>query len=312
MGMLMSVAYILRQLIRHGQKPLVYPSAFDPHPRSIESPSYYGLNFEDIELKTSDNVTLRCFLIKQPVSRALRGNDDAQPINARATVIMFHGNGMNHGDILEGAKQFFKLKCNVLTVSYRGYGFSEGVPSEKGLRIDSSTALEYVLHDEKLSKIPVVLYGQSLGGAVAIDLASREPSKISALIVENTFTSLPDIVRGWPYIGRFAFICTQKWDSASKISKIPTSVPILMLSGSKDEVVPTRHMHSLWALAHNRGKDAENYTSPEKDTFKSFPKGYHPDTYIQPGYWTTVQDFLQQVLGNILQLCRALKCRKCF
>lgn len=84
----------------------------------LVTPSDYDLPYDDINIQTSDKVTLRCYLIEC---------EDPQ-----ATVMMFHGNAMDHSSLLYQAKQFHDLDCNVLTVSYRGFGDSEGVPSEKG------------------------------------------------------------------------------------------------------------------------------------------------------------------------------------
>jgi len=148
----------------------------------------------------------------------------------------------------------------VLTVSYRGFGESEGVPSEKGLQRDAQAALDFVAQDEQLSKLPLIVYGLSLGGAVAIDVTSRNPHKVSALILENTFTSIPDIVRAWPIIGRLSFACTQRWNSASKLSKIPPTLPILFCSGRKDSVVPPEHMDNLWRMSQQRGRKAVRKT----------------------------------------------------
>ncbi|EDR02626.1 uncharacterized protein LACBIDRAFT_308313 [Laccaria bicolor S238N-H82] len=265
------------------------------HFTDIELPSTLKLPYTDVELQTPDNVVLRCFLIRQ-----------AQLSSSFATVIMFHGNGMNHGDVLEAAHEFYILGCNVLTVSYRGYGNSTGSPSEKGLKIDAQTALDHILSDPSLSNIPIIIFGQSLGGAVAIDLASRNYSKVSALIIENTFTSLPDVIRGWPYIGVFSFLCTQKWKSASKIPWIPPTLPILMLSSLLDEVIPEKHMRNLWKIASVRGKPksagwwrkarpVETWVPPQKDLFQSFPNGHHTDTYIQEGYWKGVQEFFDNL-----------------
>ncbi|TFK31593.1 Alpha/Beta hydrolase protein [Crucibulum laeve] len=299
----MSLSQFLFAILRHGQKFLVYPSAFVDHPRDVTLPSEIGLQYEEVELRTSDKVILRCFLMRYTSSATEDNlqNQDSTKSLPRATIIMFHGNGMNHGDTVESAEQFVQRQYNVLTLSYRGYGHSEGSPSEKGLRIDAQTALNYVLGESSLSQTPVILYGQSPGGAVAIDLASRNPSKIHALIVENTFTSLPNVVRDWPYVGNFSFICSQKWNSASKLPRMPTSLPILMLSGDRDEVVPKEHMHKLWDQASIRCKNTgktkrkENaaYSPPQKDMFKSFPYGSHASTYVQPGYWETVAEFLQ-------------------
>jgi len=218
-------------------------------------------------------------------------------VSSRGSVIMFHGNGMNYGDCVWGAAHMVKMGYTVLMLSYRGYAHSDGLPSEKGLQIDAKAALDYLLADNELSQKPIILYGQSLGGAVAIDLASRNPSKINALIVENTFTSLPDVVRGWPIIGIFSFICLQKWNSASKLPRIPKTLPILMLSGDMDQVVPRKHMHTLWKIATKRGKDSNEQSdvSPSKDVFKSFTYGSHADTVYHVGYWPAVEEFLDSL-----------------
>jgi pimeloyl-ACP methyl ester carboxylesterase len=193
-----------------------------------------------------------------------------------------------------------------LLVSYRGYANSDGVPSEKGLQRDAQAALDYLTTNEVFSSTPIIVYGQSLGGAVATDLILRNPTKISAVILENTFRSLPQVVRGWPYIGWLSFACVQKWNSASKVPNIPSSIPILMLSGACDEVVPQDHMFHLWNLVKKRHVNKTSSSSssstsstvspPSKDMFKEFEKGGHADTCIQPGYWEAIQLFLDNVL----------------
>lgn len=145
--------------------------------------------------------------------------------------------------------------------------------------------------------------------------------QISALIVSNTFTSIPDIVRTWPIIGAFSFLCHQKWNSAAKIHRIPTTTPILMLSGRCDEVVPAKLMDKLWALAEKRGekqksrwwhrKKSETITAapaPINDVFRAFEAGNHckpqsslgydlfscfvGGTVDLPPYWEAVGDFI--------------------
>lgn len=115
---------------------------------------------------------------------------------------------------------------------------------------------------------------------MAIDLTSRNPTKISALIIENTFTSLPDIVHGWPIIGVISFLCHQRWNSAAKIVRIPPTLPILMISGRRDEVVPPEHMNKLHQLALLRGvkKAKQNETTEDQSQFtvlSVFPGGTH-------------------------------------
>jgi hypothetical protein len=176
----------------------------------------------------------------------------------RPTVLMFHGNGGNHGHRIPLGKIFFgKMRCNVLMLSYRGYGHSEGTPSEKGLQVDAQTVLDYVHAHPQLAKTPIILYGQSIGGAVAIDLAYRNPKAITALVIENTFMSLPRLIpSAMPWLGPFSFLCHQKWESYLKAPKLPPGMPVLMLGGARDEVVPRSQMQELWAIIRNRGRDA--------------------------------------------------------
>ncbi|EGN94339.1 hypothetical protein SERLA73DRAFT_62688 [Serpula lacrymans var. lacrymans S7.3] len=299
-------------LLYYGQNYLIYPSAFPPGSRTeVAIPTDFGVDYQDLQLHTSDGVTLRSYLL---VQRKELSTNHATPVehteeqtneefaSTRPTVIMFHGNGGNHGHRIPLAKVFYvKMRCNVLMLSYRGYGHSEGSPSETGLCIDAQTALDYLTSHPHLSKTSIVLYGQSIGGAVAIHLASRNPAKITALILENTFTTLPRLVpKALPLLGPFAFLCHQKWDSASKIPLIPRSTPILMLSGVRDEVVPREHMQELWEIVSRRqgATSKQNKSIPlsevgdGKSKFIEFERGTHNDTCVQHGYWTAVTDFV--------------------
>lgn len=327
-GVCAGVGTIACGLLYYGQNYLIYPSAFPPESRSdVPKPDMYGLPYVDVELKTEDNVLLRCYLLMQrkevnhscalqlPVDDGMSNDEFAA---TRPTVIMFHGNGGNLGHRIPLALVFyFAMRCNVFMLSYRGYARSEGSPSESGLCKDAQAALDYVLANPVLQKTPVILYGQSLGGAVAIHLASRNPSKFRALILENTFTTLPrTIPYAVPILSPFTFLCHQKWDSASKLPLIPREMPILMLSGERDGVVPPRHMKELWEIASRRqgtmvdgrsengdvrvesgGQDGD--LSPEvgngRSKFVKFPYGGHNDTFVQADYWPTVVDFVKSV-----------------
>ena len=105
--------------------------------------------------------------------------------------------------------------------------------------------------------------------------------KIDALILENTFTSLPKLVpHALPILGPLSFLCHQKWDSLSKIPLIPSTTPILMLSGAKDELVPKEHMRTLWEAIAKRGArktegGSEYKTGLERAAYKEFAEGNH-------------------------------------
>ncbi|KAH9940294.1 alpha/beta-hydrolase [Amylocystis lapponica] len=302
-------------LLFFGQNYLIYPSAFPPGSRTdVPVPTDFGLPYQDVELITPDDVKLRSYLMVQRKDLSYIGGariettaeeTDEQFASTRPTIMMFHGNGGNLGHRIPLAKVFYvKMRCNVFMLCYRGYGLSEGSPSEKGIRTDAQTALDYVTSHPALSRSPVILYGQSIGGAVAIDLASRNPYAIRALVLENTFLSIPRLMpSAFPVLGPFAFLCHQKWDSASRVPFIPRETPILMLSGVRDEVVPSEHMRTLWELVQQRAPGVRRTEGEAEDggkqqemrgysRFVAFDKGTHNDTCVQHGYWTTIAEFI--------------------
>jgi abhydrolase domain-containing protein 13 len=94
------------------------------------------------------------------------------------------------------AKVFYqRFGCNVVMLSYRGYGLSTGSPSEIGIRIDAQTALDYIKEHPILSQTTLVGYGQSLGGAVAVDVCQRNPKHVHALILENTWVAHLSLIK---------------------------------------------------------------------------------------------------------------------
>lgn len=138
-------------------------------------------------LSTPDGETLSAFLIK-PENK----------IHARnITIVMFHGNAGNIGHRLPIARVLANdLYCNVFMLQYRGYGLSTGNPNEAGITIDAQTGLDYILSRDDLKNTKIVLYGQSLGGAVSIKLAASNKDKenIAAMILENTFLSIRKMI----------------------------------------------------------------------------------------------------------------------
>ncbi|KAH9481003.1 Protein bem46 [Psilocybe cubensis] len=272
---------------------LAYPAGFKPYPRYVPTPDRYNMQYENVELITEDKVKLRCFLVRR------FGNLK----NARGTVIFFHGIAVNHGEMLSQVKELYEFNLATLTVDYRGYGHSEGVPSENGIRLDAQAAIDYVKNHHILCKLPIILFGHGLGGAVAIYTASKNPNTVSAVIVENTYTSIPDLLKSMPVIRYFSWMSTQKWRSSTALSRLPTSLPILILSGRMDEYIPYTYMEKLWKIAMNRGRSEsknsvpnEEYRPPMNDMFRVFPDGMHYYTSHEPYYWETVFEFLDPLI----------------
>jgi fermentation-respiration switch protein FrsA (DUF1100 family) len=155
---------------------IIYPRNFPPDARTnVPRPSQFGItDFEELFIPTPDGESL-----------------------SNVTVLMFHGNAGNIGYRLPIAKILEnELRCNVLMLQYRGYGLSSGNPNEKGLMIDAQTGLDYIRQRQELRNTNIVIYGQSIGGAVSIGLAARNQKHgdIAGIILENTFTSLKKLI----------------------------------------------------------------------------------------------------------------------
>ncbi|CAG8457556.1 16471_t:CDS:10 [Funneliformis caledonium] len=238
----------------------------------VPTPSEYDMPYQEVTLSTSDKIKIRIYVIQQ-------GNDTEA--RKRPTILFCHGNAGNMGLCLPITERLYDnddFRCNIVMLSYRGYGFSEGSPSEKGLKIDAQTALDFIMKHEVFKHTKVVVYGQSLGGAVSIDLVSKNEDKVSGLIVENTFLSIPKVVpHVIPQLRHFSFFCTQKWDSEKAIQNIKR-IPILFLSGANDDLIPKEHVNKLYELAETEGGKI----------IKSFPYGTHADTVAQPGYFESI------------------------
>lgn len=129
----------------------------------IEQPSQYNIPFESVDLVTTDAVHLHSYLLKQVDEK----------YSTVPTVVMFHGNAGNIGQRLSLAQYFYTYcECNIFLVEYRGYGLSEGVQSEKGFYLDGDAAIVHLLSRTDIDTSKIILHGQSIGGAVVIDLVS--------------------------------------------------------------------------------------------------------------------------------------------
>jgi len=172
---------------------------------------------------------------------------------------------------------------NVLIVEYRGYGRSTGAPSESGLQLDAQTALQYLLDRSDINHSKIFVFGRSLGGAVAIDLAARNAELIYGLIVENSFTSVPDMVDiVLPALRYFKFLSKNQWSSEEKVQSL--TMPTLFLSGEKDELIPPSMMTRLHTSCASTSKE-----------LITFAEGHHMDTWDQDGYYPALRNWLLKV-----------------
>jgi fermentation-respiration switch protein FrsA (DUF1100 family) len=203
---------------------------------------------------------------------------------AKVTVLLAHGNAGNLSHRLD--RTIFlqsRLGADVLLFDYRGYGRSEGRPDEEGTYRDARAAHRWLTEVRGVTPDRLVLFGESLGSAVALELALARPCR--ALVLESPFTSVPDMAAVvLPFLPR-SFVRTQ-YDNLGKIGRL--RVPLLVLHGDGDEVVPFAQGRRLFEAA------------PEPKRFFSIPGAGHNDTYIVGGdaYWRTVADFVEGALSR--------------
>jgi fermentation-respiration switch protein FrsA (DUF1100 family) len=199
----------------------------------------------------------------------------------------------NIGHRLMDVRQFYDSGFNILIVSYRGYGESEGRPSERGFRLDARSAVAYCRdRRDVLDTKRIFLFGRSIGGAVAIAAAAEsDPGVIAGIVVENTFSSVDkmiDVVL--PPLRAFKFLNRNPWNSLSTISSV--EAPILFISGLRDELVPPQHVKDLYEAA----------SRSRKKEFFAVTDGTHNDTWYRGGhaYREAIRNFVTIVTQSYL------------
>lgn len=165
-------------------------------------------------------------------------------------VLYLHGNGSNVGANVEHANRFHRLGLSVFVIDYRGYGKSQGdFPSESQVYEDAQLAWDYLVKQRGVNPNQIYIYGHSLGGAIAIDLAVRHP-EAAGLIVEGSFTSaraMVDFKKGLFWLFPIDFLLTQRFDSISKVDRL--QMPVLFIHGTADNVVPVEMTKKLFDAA---------------------------------------------------------------
>lgn len=167
-----------------------------------------------------------------------------------AMVLLYlHGNGINIGANVAHARRFHQLGFSVLLMDYRGYGQSEGpFPHEAQVYEDAETMWNYLTQDRQIPPQRIFVYGHSLGGAIAIELATRHRN-CAGVIVDGTFTSMRDMASLNPFFNLFPidWILTQEFDSISKVADL--HVPKLFIHGTADDRVPAYMSEELYQTA---------------------------------------------------------------
>jgi len=194
----------------------------------------HGLPIQDVWIETPDGVKLHSWWVPNP--------------GAKFTFLAFHGNAANIANRADLYRFLWNLPANVLAVEYRGYGRSDGEPSEQGLYRDGEAAYDYLLRNRAIKPEQIVSFGQSLGTAVAVDLATKR--KVRGIVLEAPFPSTRAVAKkAYPFLPGAGWVAKSKFDTARKLASV--NVPILIVHCSNDPVLPSPLSEDVFHAAHD-------------------------------------------------------------
>lgn len=219
-----------------------------PGPLVGLTPEYFKIPFEDVRMLTEDGETVAGWFV--PAEKS---------VSTGKTVLFSHGNAGNIGDRLDSLRTFHELGFDVLLYDYRGYGDSTGKPTEEGTYRDITACWDFLTKEKGVRPDDIVLFGRSLGGAVATWLAERVEPR--ALVIESTFASAADMAKKMFPLLPARLLCKFKYDTAGSIARI--SCPVIVAHSPQDTIVPPRHGRKLFEAA------------PDPKHFVEFPGGHN-------------------------------------
>jgi alpha-beta hydrolase superfamily lysophospholipase len=270
-----------------GQRYFIYS------PSSILSTSpkhpLYNMPYEEfnVQIKNSSDY-LHCWYIpaanKDSTQHIILREEPVNILMQAKTILYFTGAGYNKAAYLARMKGFRQLGFSIFTFDYRGYGKSKGAyPKEKQFYADAQLAWQYLTEKKQIAPEDIIIYGESLGGAIGIDLAMKQP-KVGGLIVQSSFTSMADTIRqmGLMRYVPVKLMLTERFNSIKKLKKI--RVPILFLHGTADELISFYMSEKLFHAAN------------EPKQLFLIPGGSHGRIY-QPthSYLKAIRDFMNSL-----------------
>ena len=236
-----------------------------------QTPADGGIDSGEVFFTTADGVRLHGWFA---------------PGKSELTWVWFHGNAGNIGNRVDNLAALHEhLGPNIFIFDYRGYGRSEGSPSEHGTYSDGEAALVYLRTRQDVDESKLVLFGRSLGCAVAVEMATRSP--VHAVVIESAFTSVQAMAkRAYPFLPGIGLISRTKYDSLAKIKDV--RAPIMVLHGDQDEIAPFDMGREIFEAAN------------EPKRFYAIEGAGHNDTYVKGGraYYEAIKGFLADPDGD--------------
>lgn len=220
--------YILAMLkLYRGQRRRLYRPARE----IITTPDVCGFEYQGHTLTTEDGVNLDSWFVPKP--------------GASAVLMLFHGNTRNISHCLDSVEMFHTLGYSVFLFDYRGYGRSEGAPDERGTYRDAEAAWRFLTGPLGVPPERIIMLGRSLGAAIASWLAVRHRPR--ALVLESTFTSVPDIAAELHPLLPARLLSRYEYPVKHHLRAV--DCPVLIVHSREDELIPFRHGRALYDLA---------------------------------------------------------------
>jgi fermentation-respiration switch protein FrsA (DUF1100 family) len=227
-------------------------------------------NIEEIFISTLDGERLHAWHMATPT--------------ATKTALFFHGNAGNLTDRTLRLDVFKRLNLNALMIDYRGYGRSSGkIEKEADLYLDAQAAWNYLTQDKAVATKNIIIWGRSLGGTIAVDLAQGK--QVAALVLESTFVSIKEMVPGYMRYLPIDLILRYRFLSVDKIKKVKS--PVLIVHSKTDEIVPFEHGQRFY-------QDA-----PEPKQFLELKGGHNTDVVLSyDKYLKGLENFFIEYINN--------------
>jgi len=241
---------------------------YKPVREVLYTPDELGLDFEKVTLKTDDGLRLSSWYV--PAG------------NSEMTVLFCHGNGGNMMHRLDSINIIYNLGLNCLVFDYRGYGNSEGKPTEEGTYLDAKAAYKWLTEQKKIAPENIIIFGRSLGGSIAAQLASQVGA--ASLIIESTFTSYVDIGKKfYPYMP-VRFFARFSYKTIDYIRDV--HFPVMIIHSRNDDLIPFEFGLELY--------EAANEPKEFVEIFDGHNDGFLVSSEIYNKAWTKWLNFLQE------------------
>ena len=206
-------------------------------------------NYDEIFIKVNDEIQLKSWIIKKDFKKL-------------KTLVIFHGNAGHLSNRIYKLNELYKLDINILLISWRGFSGNKGSPTENNLYQDAEASIQW-LNKQGVNNNQIILYGESLGTGVAVEIGKE--NNFNSIILESPFTSIENSAKiYYPYLP-VKLLLKDRYDSISKIKMINT--PILIMHGKKDDVVPFSMGKELFEKANS---PKQSYFTPDDDHMMEF------------------------------------------